>query len=136
MNIASVRFDKEDKDTIIYISDTKELFNTARYSGFIRSISAERIDRPRGIAFLNNYKLVLFLDKDTCDADVINIVMNAETSRTGVTGIDYIKVKRYFLDSLDNLKKEVKSNLYLKYRIVIADLEVEEQICKTKLTCN
>ncbi len=136
IDIAKIRVEKEDKNTVFYLSDTYELFNTAKYGGFIRSISAERIDRGRGAVFLNIYKLVLFLDKGMCDSDCVNVIMNSEMNRTDVNEIDYIKVKRYFLDSLDNVKKEIKDKIYLKYKVVIADLEIEETICKTKISCN
>lgn len=136
ITIAKVRFDKEDKETVIYLADTNEYFNTTRFGGYIREVSAERIEKNRGFSFLHTYKLVLFFDKTTCDDDCVNVIMNAETTRTGVSEIDYVKVKRYFTDSLDNVKKEFKNNTYLKYKVVIADLETEETICKTKIQCN
>lgn len=136
VQIANVRFEKEDKNTVIYLSDTNELFNTLRYGGFVRSVSSERVERDRGFVFLTTYKLVLFLDKDMCDSDALNFILNSETKRTGYSELGYVKVKRYFLDSLDNVKKEIKDKIYLKYKVVIADLEVEEIICKTKITCN
>jgi hypothetical protein len=39
--------------------------------------------------------------------------------------------------SWDNIKKELnKESVYLKYRVVVVDLESEEIICKTKINCN
>lgn len=135
IDIANVRIEKEDKDTRIYLNESNDLFNTAKYSGYIRQVGAERVD-GRGFVFANTYKLVLFLPKDMCDSDCLNIILNAETTRTGLDEVGFIKVKRYFLDSADNVKKEVKEKIYLKYKVVIADLDVEEIICKTKINCN
>jgi hypothetical protein len=48
-----------------------------------------------------------------------------------------IKPLKSYPDSWDNIKKELnKDNVYVNYRVVIVDLESEEIICKTKITCN
>jgi hypothetical protein len=84
----------------------------------------------------NTYKLVILFAKDTCDADVKNTIGNLLLTAPKENIIS-IKPLKSYPDSWDNIKKELnKDNVYVNYRVVIVDLETEEIICKTKITCN
>jgi len=84
----------------------------------------------------NIYKLVILFAKDTCDADVKNTIANLLISAP-IDGVVSLKPLKSYPDSWDNIKKELnKDSAYLNYRVVVVDLESEEQICKTKINCN
>lgn len=130
----------DNKDMLIYLSETGELFSTTKYDGYLRNLRMSYVTDPKNpnYPFIKaSYKLVLFLDKITCDSTVINIVNNLKLD-VASNGIKKIEPKDIYTDSWDNIKKELgKDKIYLKYRVVIIDLETEEKICnKTKLNCN
>ena len=135
MKIASVHYTKVNGEFRIYLADTKRDFSTTEYGGFIRNISSERTGTV-GFEFLKTYKVVLFLDKDMCDEDAERYILNIETERTLDKNIKYVRIKRHFLDSYENIKKEVKDNIYADYKVVVIEIEVKENICKKLIKCN
>lgn len=130
----------DNKDMVIYLSDTGELFSTTKYDGYLRNLKMTFFSDPKfpNYSYLKaSYKLVLFLPSITCDSSVMNIVANLKLDVT-MQNVRKIEPKDVYLDSWDNIKKELnKDKVYLKYRVVVIDLDTEEKICNTtKLKCN
>lgn len=133
--IVHVRYEKHDGNYFIYLGESNNLFESTRYDGYIKHVSSER-DGDDGFRFTSTYRVVLLLDKTMCDEDVIGFIMNIELHKTNSKNINKIRIKRHFLDSNENVKKEMKDNTYLKYKVIIVEIEVKEQFCKTKIQCN
>ena len=137
MDIVSIYKQPKDKDMLIYLADSNELFNSKKYQGYLRNTETSYFfpaNMPNRQMEKNSYKLVLLFAKDTCDTDVKNTIANLlmDVPKDGVISIK--PLKSY---SWDNIKKELnKDSAYLNYRVVVVDLESEEQICKTKINCN
>lgn len=139
INIEVARVEKmpQDKQMLIYLYDTQELFSTNIYKGYVRMTKGSRFDLANGQPMTrNNYKLVLFLDKTKCLQEIMNIIANLEL-KNQVGTIMSLKVGDYYLDSWDNILKEMnKDKFYTKYKVIVVDLESEEIICKEKIKCN
>jgi hypothetical protein len=139
MDIVSIYKQPKDKDMLIYLSETNELFNSAKYQGYLRNTETSYFSNPKMPSQQmekNTYKLVLLFPKDTCDSNVRNTIANLYLS-SPIDGVVSLKPLKSYPDSWDNIKKELnKESVYLKYRVVVVDLESEEIICKTKITCN
>lgn len=139
MDIVSIYKQPKDKDMLIYLSDSNELFNSKKYQGYLRNTKTSYVpipNMPSRQMERNNYKLVLLFAKDTCDKDVKNVIVNLflDVPRDGIITITPTES---YPDSWDNIKKELnKDTIYLNYRVVVVDLESEELICKTKIVCN
>lgn len=139
MDVVSIYKQPNGKDMLIYLAETNELFSTKKYEGYLRNTKTSYVqvpELPNRQVERNNYKLVLFFPKDTCDKDVKNTIANLflEVPNGNVISI---KPTESYPDSWDNIKKELnKDSVYIDYRVVIVDLESEEIICKTKITCN
>jgi len=132
--------DDKSKDMLIYLSNGGELFSTTKYDGYLRNLRMSYVTDSKmpNYSFIRaSYKLVLFLDKMTCDSTIINIVNNLKLETLN-NGVKKIEPKDIYTDSWDNIKKELgKEKIYLKYRVVVIDLDTEEKICnKTKINCN
>jgi hypothetical protein len=139
MDIVSIYKQPKDKDMLIYLADTNELFNSKLYNGYLRNTETSYFfdpKMPNRQMERNSYKLVILFAKDTCDYDVKNTISNLLIS-SPIDGIVSLKPLKSYPDSWDNIKKELnKDNAYVNYRVVIVDLESEEIICKTKIKCN
>lgn len=130
----------DNKDMLIYLSETSELFSTTKYDGYLRNLKMSFVTdhkNPNYPFIKASYKLVLFLPLHTCNSTITNIVANLKLD-VAKDDIKKIEPKDIYPDSWDNIKKELgKDKIYLKYRVVIIDLDTEEKICnKTKLNCN
>ncbi len=139
MDIVSIYKQPKDKDMLIYLSDSGELFNSAKYQGYLRKTETSYFSNPKMPSQQmekNNYKLVILFAKDTCDSIVRNTIANLYLS-SPIGEVLRLNPLKSYPDSWDNIKKELnKESVYLKYRVVVVDLESEEIICKTKITCN
>jgi hypothetical protein len=139
MDIVSVYKQLDGKDMLIYLSESNELFSSQRYQGYLRNTETSYFFDPKMISRQmerNTYKLVLLFSKTTCDKDVRNTIANLLMD-VPQSGIVSIKPLKSYPDSWDNIKKELnKDSAYINYRVVVVDLETEEIICKTKITCN
>lgn len=139
MSVVSIYKAPVDKDMLIYLSDTGELFNTKTYQGYLRLTKTSYFtvkEMPSRQFARNNYKLVLFFGKKTCDSVVNNVIANLwlDVARENIIKITPTES---YQDSWDNIKKELnKDKYYVDYRVVVVDLESEEIICKTKIECN
>ncbi len=133
-----VRVDKrpDGGNMLIYLYDSMELFTTLKYDGYLRMTKGSRFDLEQAQMTRNTYKLVLFLDKKTCEKDILNIIANIDTKKQ-LENVFKIKVSDYYLDSWDNILKEMnKDKSYTKYKVIVIDIESEEIICKEKIKCN
>ena len=139
MSIVSIYKQLDGKDMLIYLSDTNELFNSKIYNGYLRNTETSYFFDPKIPSRQmerNTYKLVLLFAKETCDYDVKNTIANLYMD-VPQNGVITIKPLKSYPDSWDNIKKELnKDSAYINYRVVVVDLESEEIICKTKITCN
>lgn len=139
MDIVSIYKQPKDKDMLIYLADTNELFNSKLYNGYLRNTETSYFfdpKMPNRQMERNSYKLVILFAKDTCDYDVKNTISNLLITAP-IQGIVSLKPLKSYPDSWDNIKKELnKDSAYVNYRVVIVDLESEEIICKTKIKCN
>ena len=139
MSIVSIYKQLDGKDMLIYLSDTNELFNSKIYNGYLRNTETSYFFDPKMPSRQmerNTYKLVLLFAKETCDYDVKNTIANLYMD-VPQNGVITIKPLKSYPDSWDNIKKELnKDSAYINYRVVVVDLEAEEIICKTKITCN
>jgi len=139
MDIVNIYKQPKDKDMLIYLSESNELFNSKKYQGYLRNTETTYFFDPKMLSRQmekNSYKLVILFAKDTCDADVKNTIGNLLLTAPRENIIS-IKPLKSYPDSWDNIKKELnKDNAYVNYRVVIVDLESEEIICKTKIICN
>ena len=139
MSIVSIYKQLDGKDMLIYLSDTNELFNSKIYNGYLRNTETSYFFDPKMPSRQmerNTYKLVLLFAKETCDYDVKNTIANLYLD-VPQNGVITIKPLKSYPDSWDNIKKELnKDSAYINYRVVVVDLEAEEIICKTKITCN
>ena len=139
MDIVGIYKQPKDKDMLIYLSESNELFNSKKYQGYLRNTETSYFFDPKMLSRQmekNSYKLVILFAKDTCDADVKNTIGNLLLTAPRENIIS-IKPLKSYPDSWDNIKKELnKDNAYVNYRVVIVDLETEEIICKTKIICN
>ncbi len=139
MDIVSIYKQPKDKDMLIYLSDSGELFNSAKYQGYLRNTETSYFFNPKMPSQQmekNSYKLVILFAKDTCDADVKNTIANLLMD-VPTDGVVSLKPLKSYPDSWDNIKKELnKDTAYVNYRVVVVDLESEEIICKTKIKCN
>ncbi len=139
MDIVSIYKQPKDKEMLIYLADSNELFNSKKYQGYLRNTETSYFFNPKMVSMQmekNIYKLVILFAKDTCDADVKNTIANLLISAP-IDGVVSLKPLKSYPDSWDNIKKELnKDSAYLNYRVVVVDLESEEQICKTKINCN
>ncbi len=139
MDIVSIYKQPKDKDMLIYLASSNELFNSKKYQGYLRNTETTYFFNPKMPSTQmekNSYKLVILFAKDTCDADVKNTIANLlmDVPQNGVLSIKPLKS---YPDSWDNIKKELnKDSAYINYRVVVVDLESEEIICKTKIKCN
>ena len=139
MDIVSVYKQPKDKDMLIYLAESNQLFNSTKHQGYLRNTETSYFfdaKMPSRQIEKNSYKLVIFFAKDTCDADVKNTIANLLMD-VPTDGVISIKPLKSYPDSWDNIKKELnKDTAYVNYRVVVVDLESEEIICKTKLSCN
>ena len=139
MEVVSIYKQLDGKDMLIYLSESNELFSSKKYQGYLRNTETSYFfdaKMPSRQMERNSYKLVLLFAKDTCDKDVRNTIANLlmDVPQNGVISVKPLKS---YPDSWDNIKKELnKDSVYLKYRVVVVDLESEEIICKTKINCN
>lgn len=138
--VVSIYKTPSDKDMLIYLNETNELFSTTRYDGYLRNTKMTFVtdEKMPNYSYIKaSYKLVLFLPLTTCDSTIMNIVANLKLDIDN-NGIKKIEPKDIYTDSWDNIKKELgKDKVYLKYRVVVIDLDTEEKICnKIKLKCN
>jgi hypothetical protein len=138
--VVSIYKTPSDKDMLIYLNETNELFSTTRYDGYLRNTKMTFVtdEKMPNYSYIKaSYKLVLFLPLTTCDSTIMNIVANLKLDIDN-NGIKKIEPKDIYTDSWDNIKKELgKDKVYLKYRVVAIDLDTEEKICnKIKLKCN
>jgi hypothetical protein len=139
MSIVSIYKQLDGKDMLIYLSETNELFSSKIYQGYLRNTETSYFSNPKMPSQQmekNNYKLVILFAKDTCDSIVRNTIANLYLS-SPIGEVLRLNPLKSYPDSWDNIKKELnKESVYLKYRVVVVDLESEEIICKTKITCN
>ena len=139
MDVVTIYKQFQDKNMFIYLADTNELFDSKKYQGYLRNTETSYFfpaNMPNRQMEKNSYKLVLLFAKDTCDKDVKNTIANLLISAP-IDGVVSLKPLKSYPDSWDNIKKELnKDSAYLNYRVVVVDLESEEQICKTKINCN
>lgn len=138
-NIVSIYKNFSKKDMLIYLDTTNELFSTLKYDGYLRNTSTSFIDKegfPSGLFTRNIYKLVIFFDGITCEKEIMNVISNLTLPKQVDTVVS-INPTNVYRDSWDNIKKELnKDDAYLKYRVIVIDIETEEKICKTKIKCN
>jgi len=139
MDIVSIYKQPKDKDMLIYLSDSGELFNSAKYQGYLRKTETSYFSNPKMPSQQmekNNYKLVILFAKDTCDSILRNTIANLYLS-SPIGEVLRLNPLKSYPDSWDNIKKELnKDTAYVNYRVVVVDLESEEIICKTKINCN
>ena len=125
-------------NNVIYLSDSaNEIFTTARYGGYLRNIRTSYFqDTKLNIKLTKcNYKLVLFFSLTDCIDHIKNKI---ERLWLSVPKDDIVTIKptESYFDSWDNIKKELgKDKTYLKYRVVVIDIETEEKFCSNKKTC-
>ena len=139
MDIVSIYKQPKDKDMLIYLADSNELFNSKKYQGYLRNTETSYFfnpSMPSRQMERNTYKLVILFAKDTCDKDIKNTIANLLIIAP-IDGVVSLKPLKSYPDTWDNIKKELnKDSAYLNYRVVVVDLESEEIICKTKINCN
>lgn len=137
LNIKEVSIYVEGGKNIPYTIDGKMYTPRGVNEGYIREKNGQIVDKSEGnisiLKSISNYRLVFFVSKSTCDADIKNIIFNCETSRRDMKKEIPIKVTEYFLDTIKNVNQEFKTSLFPDYKVIIADLEVEENFCVSKI---
>lgn len=118
------------KSNIPYRRDGS-MFEPKGVSGYIRLKRTVPIyGEHRDLKYKSEYRLVLFLAKNTCDKDVLNIAANLSSTR------EYkIVVSEIFSDTVMNVNKEFKVDKYPDFMVIIIEMEVEYNFCKTTISC-
>lgn len=120
-------------EIVLYNFDSDLIFDNKHFGGYIRQIKSSKIeDNNVSNYFRTDYKLVLMFDPKKCFDDIKNILANVESTKR-VGDIVSIKVRTFYLDSVLNMKQEKLKGINKK--VIIADLEVNEIICKKSINC-
>ena len=124
-----------DFDSILirFCFDSDLIFDNKHFGGYLRQIKSSKIeDNNVSNYFRTDYKLVLMFDPKKCFDDIKNILANVESTKR-VGDVVNIKVRTFYLDSVLNMKQEKLKGINKK--VIIADLEVNEIICKKSINC-
>lgn len=120
-------------ELVLYNFDSDSMFDSKNFGGYLRQIKSTKIDDKNVTNYYKtDYKLVLFFNPNRCFDDIKNILANVETVKR-IDNIVSIKVRTFYLDSVLNMKQEKLKGLNKK--VIIADIEVNEIICKTSINC-
>jgi hypothetical protein len=133
IEIAHVFQYERNGEVVMFHFDSDSIFDTKNFGGYVRQIKSTRIeDKNVTNYFRTDYKLVLFFDSKRCFEDIKNILANVESGKR-IGDILGVKVKTFYLDSVLNAKQEKLKGFNKK--VIIADIEVTEIICKTPINC-
>ncbi len=120
-------------EVVLYNFDSDSIFDSKNFGGYLRQIKSTKIDDSNvNNYYKTDYKLVLFFNPNRCFDDIKNILANVESVKR-IGNITSIKVRTFYLDSVLNMKQEKLKGLNKK--VIIADIEVNEIICKTSINC-
>ena len=120
-------------EVVLYNFDSDSIFDSKNFGGYLRQIKSTKIDDSNvNNYYKTDYKLVLFFNPNRCFDDIKNILANVESVKR-IGNITSIKVRTFYLDSVLNMKQEKLKGLNKK--VIIADIEVNEIICKTLINC-
>jgi hypothetical protein len=120
-------------EVVLYNFDSDSIFDSKNFGGYLRQIKSTKIEDANVTNYYKtDYKLVLFFNPNRCFDDIKNILANVESIKR-IGNITSIKVRTFYLDSVLNMKQEKLKGLNKK--VIIADIEVNEIICKTSINC-
>ena len=128
--IALVHYTDKGKERFIYDTENNKLFDTSINNGFLRIIDSEKHPKIDN-TYIHNGKLVLFFQNE-CSDIIKNIAVNLDFNPRNSL-FKEVKVNKIYWDSVENQRRELKSEKYLDYYIIVLDVRITEVFCKTNI---